>query len=120
MTLSELVGKRVRIWLDGTRGKGRTVGGVVEGAPGAGYCFPDPDGRGYYVIDETRVLDVEYELATGLDGGGIRYEWEPVFDARTHRKNKAQPKPKALRKTTCSHCGKAGHNRLSCSLPKER
>jgi hypothetical protein len=126
MTLSELLGRRVRIWLDGTRGKGRAVEGVVKAWLGSEYQYAieAEDGRLPYAIDEARVLDLEVERRWGLDGDELKMEWEPVFNGRRTGGWPADTPPKGrpakTRKTSCGKCGKKGHDRRVCpSLMEE-
>jgi hypothetical protein len=92
MKLEDLVGRRVRIHLHIARRdekprkhrgiEPRFCEGVVERHPLFDFVIPAPDGRLPFVVDETRVLDVEVERRWGLDGDEIRLDWEPVFDGR--------------------------------------
>ena len=89
-----LLGRRVRLWLDGTRDKGRTLEGVVEAHELYSFVIPAPDGRVPYVINLTRVLDV-WEGGSG----GRGEQWVPTFDGRTPRKDYSRPaKPKRGKK----------------------
>jgi hypothetical protein len=125
--LEELLDRRVRIWLDGTRGKGRTVEGVVKAWLGTEYLYAieAEDGRLPYAVDEARVLDIQVEHLWGLDGDEIRLEWEPVFNGRRtggHPAVKPPGPPRAPKprpKTSCGRCGKKGHDRRACPLPSE-
>lgn len=59
--VATLLGKRVRIWRDKTRGTGRAVEGVVDYVKDGIASFPSGDGYGAWVIraaNPTRVLDV--------------------------------------------------------------
>jgi hypothetical protein len=109
VTLSSLVGRRVRIWLGfSARGEPRNgekqhfMVGVVQRHDLYRFVVPAPDGRVPFVLNETRVLDVE------SDGG-----WLPVFNGRTVRVDKGVEKP-PKRRLYCSNCGKPGHNRAGC------
>jgi hypothetical protein len=56
--IERLVGKRVRIWLDKTRGAGRVAEGIVSNVGVCFVSFPVAGERGNWVVTATRVLDV--------------------------------------------------------------
>jgi hypothetical protein len=99
VTLSELVGRRVRIWLDDKR----TVEGIVEVHPVYGLSIPAPDGRLPFVIDETRKLDL-------WDGVPRLESWTRLLDGRP-----SKPPPIGRQgKKRCSYCHNLGHVRQTC------
>jgi hypothetical protein len=116
MSPGELVGNRVRIWLAGTRGVGRTIEGIVNGGLDGypyPYSIPAADGRVPFAVDEARVLDVWADDEALLG-------WHPVFNGRTPHKKRTETAPPKKRKTNCSNCGKKGHDRRMCPSPLEK
>jgi hypothetical protein len=109
VTLSDLLGRRVRIWLGfSARGEPRrgetqrSMIGVVQRHEIYGFVVPAPDGRLPFVVDETRILDVDSESG-----------WVAILNGRTVRVDKGVERP-PKRKLYCSNCGKPGHNRTRC------
>lgn len=118
MTLPELVGRRVRIWLGvASRGEVRSgrntkrfFEGVVETHPVYGFVVPALDKRLPFVIDETRILDVYNTPPPGVMVRAVEYGgWIPVF----HGKQPVKVEVPLINKR-CSYCNEIGHVRQTC------